>query len=213
MPSGFQPYFTIGDAQRDEALTATGKLTPNGATVFVTAAPNASLTSAAFLPGQASPGMPPSIDAGTVLPFDVDVSPEGQLEFRDVDLDGAQDAVLLTGANVGPRSLYVAWNDGKGGYAMGNALQVNSGNDTPEGFAFVTADTSGVPRIAYVTRHSLVLATVATKGRSISSRTTLLTTVSATGVAAGDVDGDGVQDLSVADEGNVIILRDIPVLE
>ncbi|HEX8789995.1 MAG TPA: VCBS repeat-containing protein [Polyangiaceae bacterium] len=213
LPSTFQPYFTVGDAQRDEALTAAGKLTPNGPSVFVTAAPNASVTSAAFLPGQASPGMPPSMNAGSVLPFDVDVSPEGQLDFRDVDLDGAQDAVLLTGANVGARGLYVAWNDGKGNFTMGNALEVNPANDTPQGFAFVTADTSGVPRIAYVTRHSLVLATVDTKKRTVSARTTLLTTVSATGVAAGDVDGDGVQDLAVADEGNVTILRDIPVLE
>lgn len=213
LPSGFQPYITVGDAQRDEALTAWGKLTPTGAPMFVTAAPNASITTAAFLPAQATPGTTPSIDPGSILPFDVDVSPEGQLEFRDVDLDGAEDAVLLTGANVGTRALYVAWNDGKGNFAPTRALQVDTGKDTPEGFAFVTADTSGVPRIAYVTRHSLVLATVDTKGRSISSRTTLFATVSATGVAAGDFDGDGVQDLAVADEGNVTILRDLPVLE
>jgi hypothetical protein len=212
LPSGFLPYFTIGDVQRDAALTASGKLRPNGSPVFVTAAPNRSATTAAFLPGQASPGTPPSISAGAVIPFGVDVSPEGQFEFHDVDLDGALDAVLLTGANVGARNLYVAWNDGNGNFSTSSALQVDTGTDTPEGFAFVTADTSGVPRIAYVTRHALVLATV-TKGRSISSRTTLLATVSATGVAAGDVDGDGVQDLAVADDGNVIIMRDIPVLE
>jgi len=213
LPSGFQPYITVGDAQRDEALTAWGKLTPGGAPLFVTAAPNASITSAAFLPGQASPGMPPKIAAGSVLPFDVDVSPEGQLEFRDVDMDGAEDAVLLTGANIGARNLYVAWNDGMGNFSTTSALQVNTGNDTPEGFAFVIADASGVPRIAYVSRHSLILATVDTKARSISTRSTLLTTTSATGVAAGDVDGDGVEDLAVADEGNVTILRDSPVLE
>ncbi len=194
LPAGFQPYITVGDLQRDEALTAWGKLTPGGAPLFVTAAPNASITNAAFLPGQASPGMPPTIAAGSVLPFDVDVSPEGQLEFRDVDLDGAEDAVLLTGANVGARNLYVAWNDGQGHFSTTSALQINMGIDTPEGFAFVTVDTSGVPRIAYVTHHSLILATVDTKARSISSRTTLLTTASATGVAAGDIDGDGVED-------------------
>jgi hypothetical protein len=213
LPRGFLPYITVGDVQRDEALTSWGKLVPGGAPSFVAAAPNAAVTTSAYLPGQASPGSPPTMNAGSVIPFDVDVSPEGQLEFRDVDLDGAQDAVLLTGANIGMRSLYVAWNDGKGHFSLDQALHVNSGNDTPEGFAFVSADTSGVPRIAYVTRHSLILATVDTKGRAISARTTLLATVSATGVAAGDVDGDGVQDLAVADEGNVTILRDIPVLE
>jgi hypothetical protein len=213
LPTGFLPYLTVGDVQRDEALASWGKLAPNGAPVFVTAAPNAPGTTAAFLPGQASQGNPPTMSAGMVIPFDVDVSPEGQLEFADVDLDGAQDAVLLTGANIGARALYVAWNDGKGNFATGRAMQVNSGNDTPEGFAFVIADTTGVPRIAYVTRHSLILATVDTKGRTISSRLTLLSTVSATGVAAGDVDGDGVQDLAVADEGNVTIMRDIPELE
>lgn len=213
LPSGFLPYITVGDIQRDEALASWGKLVPGGAPVFVTAAPNASVTTSAFLPGQASPGNPPSMSAGAVIPFDVDVSPEGQLEFTDVDLDGAEDAVLLTGANIGMRALYVAWNDGKGNFSTSRALQVNVGNDTPEGFAFVSADTSGVPRIAYVTRHSIILATVDAKGRSISSRTTLLATTSATGVAAGDVDGDGVQDLAVADEGNVTILRDLPVLE
>lgn len=213
LPAGFDPYYTLGDLQRDEALASWGKLGDDGAPLFVTAAPNASATTAAFLPGVATVGSPPSISATMIIPFDVDVSPEGQLEFRDVDLDGAVDAVLLTGANVGPRNLYVAWNDGKGNFSMGDALQINTGTDTPQGFAFVSADTSGVPRIAYVMRHSLVLATVDTKGRSISSRTTLLATVSGTGVAAGDVDGDGVEDLAVADDGNVTILRDIPVLE
>jgi hypothetical protein len=213
LPSGFLPYITVGDVQRDEALVSWGKLVPGSVPWFVAAAPNATVTTSAFLPGQASPGKTPTMNAGTVIPFDVDVSPEGQLEFRDVDLDGAEDAVLLTGANIGMRSLYVAWNDGKGNFSTSRALQVNSGNDTPEGFAFVSADTSGVPRIAYVTRHALILATVDTKGRAISARTTLLATVSATGVAAGDVDGDGVQDLAVADEGNVTILRDFPVLE
>lgn len=214
LPTGFEPYSTLTGAGRDVTLTASASLDPHAAPVFVTAAPDGALTSGAFLTASASPGNPPTISPGAINPFAVSVTDEGQLEFHDVDGDGAVDAVLLAGFySDRMRAIYVAWNDGKGNYSASRALQVNTGTDTPEGFAFVTADTSGMPRIAYVTRHSLVLATVDAKGRSISSRTTLLATVSATGVAAGDVDGDGVQDLAVADDGNVTILRDVPVLE
>ncbi|HEY8038640.1 MAG TPA: VCBS repeat-containing protein [Polyangiaceae bacterium] len=216
LPSDFKPLYaaTASGAAHVAMLMQAGSLVANSAPIVVAAAPDGALESAAaFLPGRATPGNPPSIAASNTIPFPVRVSPEGQMEFADVDGDGSVDAVLLTGTNAGARSIEVAWNDGKGNFSQGQTLVVNAASETPQGFAFVRVDASGPARLAYVTRKTAVLATIDAASRTVSARETIDTPISATGIASGDVDGDGVDDLALADEGNVVILRDAPVLE
>jgi hypothetical protein len=89
---------------------------------------------------------------------------------------------------------------------------VSQPSETPQGFAFVRADTTGLAQLAYVTRTAVVLAVVDPKSRTIAARNTVDTPYSGSGIAAGDVDGDGIEDLVVADDGNVVILRGSAVL-
>lgn len=218
LPPDFKPIYGIGSttvASHAAMLMGWGAFGPNGAPVAVGAATDGTTDlNGGLLTARASAN-PVSIAAGTVEPVAVRVSPEGQMELdQDVDGDGWPDVVLLTGRNVdAARQLLVEWNDGSGHFTRAQALEVNAPNETPQGFAFVATDTSGRPRLAYVTRKTVVLATIDGTSRTVSARQTIDRPTSATGIASGDVDGDGVQDLALADDGNVVILRDAPVLQ
>jgi hypothetical protein len=217
LPAGFSPYFTaVGGAPHDDALMGSGAIGPSGAQWVVGAAPlGAAETSAAIVTAVATPAQPPTIMASpTPQPFPVRVSPEGQLDFADVDGDGNVDVVLLSGSSTSlNRSLYVAWGSGTGNFTETGALIVNQPVENPQGFSFVHADTSGLPMIAYVTRTTAVVVTLDPKSRTILARSTVDKPTSASGIATGDVDGDGVDDLVEADDENIVILRGVPVLQ
>jgi hypothetical protein len=210
LPSAFAPLFVdpTDDSAHDATLMSSGAFGPGGAQTVIAAAPyGAAETSAAFIPAHATSSSPPSIAAGGELPFPVRISPEGQLEFTDVDGDGNVDAVLLTGTNIGDRTIVVAWNDGTGSFSNTQMLVVSQSSETPQGFAFVHADTTGLAQLAYVTRTTVVLAVIDPASRTVAARSTIDKPYSGSGIAAGDIDGDGVDDLAVADDGNVVILR------
>jgi hypothetical protein len=214
LPQGFSPYFaTTAGSAHDDALMGSGAIGPGGTQWVVSMAPALATdeTKAAIVPATATQA--PSITAGAVQPFGVRVSPEGQLDFADVDGDGNVDVVLLSGASVSlSRSVYVAWGNGTGSYSETGSLVVSTPTELPQGFAFVHVDTSGLPALAYVTRTTAVVATIDPKARAVSARSTVDMPTSATGIASGDIDGDGVDDLVEADDGNLVVLHGLPVL-
>jgi hypothetical protein len=210
LPSAFAPLFVdpTDDSSHDATLMSSGPIGAGGEqTVIATAPYGAAETKAAFIPAHATSGSPPSITVSAELPFPVDVSPEGQLQFTDVDGDGNVDAVLLTGTNIGARQLVVAWNDGTGAFSNTETLFVSQSSETPQGFAFVHADTSGLAQLAYITRTTVVLAVIDPQSRTVAARNTVDKPYSGSGLAVGDVDGDGIDDIVEADDGNVVILR------
>ena len=212
LPNMFKPVYGIATlTPRLDMLLAAGDVDGSGTLSAVAVAPLGLETQSALVPAHAAPG--PTIQAAGEIQIPVRVSPEGQFEFADVDGDGKLDAVLLTGPNAGPRSLVVAFNQGNFMFSSNQPLVVNAASETPEGFALVHVDLQGPPRIAYVTRTSVVLAKMDPSTRTVSGTTAIDMPASASGVAAGDIDGDGVEDLVIADSGNIIVLRDAPVLE
>jgi hypothetical protein len=212
LPAEFKPVYGIASLTPHlDMLMAAGDLDGSGTFSAVAVAPLGLESQSALVPAKAGPG--PTINSFAEMQVPARVSPEGQLEFSDVDGDGKPDAVLLTGANTDQRQLLVAFNQGMAMFDSAHALGVNTATETPQGFAFVHVDLQGPPRIAYVTRTSLVLAKIDPATRSVTSYTQIDMPSSASGVASGDIDGDGVEDLVIADSGNIIVLRDAPVLE
>ncbi|HEY3500117.1 MAG TPA: VCBS repeat-containing protein [Polyangiaceae bacterium] len=146
----------------------------------------------------------------STLELDEPCALEPPLEIRDLDGDSAGDIALLTGSAEGA-GVRVFWNDGYGGFSPQRSTRV----EHPDGVrAFTTFQLTGdAPlALAYATPQSVNLVDVNSADRTFSEpaifqdgyRFTLLT-----GITAGDVNGDGVSDLAVADAGSVRVLKAI----
>jgi hypothetical protein len=151
---------------------------------------------------------------------------DDELALVDVDADERPDAVVITrGKN--REKLRVYLNDDNGGFVTTPIVldlpksSSDSARDVPVAFARIItgATENGKPlaELAVVTTRRLVLAKVnATKTafetRDITDRLGLLQPDGVSSIAAGDFDGDGVQDLAIADSGSIRLLRQQPRL-
>jgi hypothetical protein len=165
------------------------------------------------------------------------VTEEGQLALDDVDGDGKLDVVILSGSTadpgagtdascLSPRSLWVLWNDGSGGFSMASATQVPAGTmgcDSPRAFTFINLDATTPKVILYITRTAVLYAQLGASrtltsqplGSGISSTSrkdccaTNYTGNELTGIAAGDIDGDGVDDFAVVNNADLYVYRGV----
>jgi hypothetical protein len=146
------------------------------------------------------------------------------LRAADIDGDGALDLVVMlgtTGPAITQGSKLVVYLNQKGTFAPpGLTIPIPPGADfgpvsmTPiiVGGASPTAGGGRGRAIAVVTQHRLLLATLHAdkKGFDVVDATPPLFGAAgmgaATGISAGDFDGDGVDDLAIADNGSVRIL-------
>jgi hypothetical protein len=176
--------------------------TPDVATVLPFGVSDGSQSALYVSTPQAS-GAPFAMTTPVALPFAVSL--EGQLDAIDVDVDGAPDLVLLTGDGASTtRQVVVLWNDGKGNFSASSTSVINASGELPQGFAPIQLAPSEPPALAYVTHIALELAHVDAKGRTFSA-THVAPLLLGTGVVAADVNGDGVQDVAVADTENLVL--------
>jgi hypothetical protein len=152
-----------------------------------------------------------AFDVSDPIALGVHASTDGQLAVVDVDDDGALDVVALTGPE-GAFTLVVYWNDGKGGFSPQRSTAIATSGDLPTGFALVRVALNEPRAIAYTTLKSVVLAHINPKDRTARPERLDVTMKGATGIVAADIDGNGVEDLAVADSNNIVILRAQPVL-
>ncbi len=152
-----------------------------------------------------------AFDLGNPIALGVRASTSGQLAVADVDRDGALDIVLLTGPD-DAFVLMVYLNDGHGGFDSARSVMINLKEEAPTGFALVDVGASEPPALAYVTQHAVVLAHIDAAAHNVARRETIDTPRLATGIVSADVDGDGVDDLAIADSNNLVILRAQAVL-
>ncbi len=151
------------------------------------------------------------------------------LQLLDVDTDGLPDAIVLTRSSKPPK-LRVYLNDGKGSFAVSPILvelpgkgggDAGASRDAPLAFArlITGADADGKksqPELAVISQRGLFLAKLKADrsgfetrdlGDRLGARSNDLTSV-----ATGDFDGDGVQDIAVAESGSIRLVRQIPRL-
>lgn len=158
----------------------------------------------------------------------VELTVSAAIELRDIDGDGLLDLVLYSGAELA-RQTYVGFNDGAGGISLPVVpLAIPEDPSHPGETARSVADVAvaGVspmqpgttaPRDLLVLTATRLLLMRRTGNRQFQTRDITaasgLTGMSAaTGLAVGDFDGDGVEDVAIAEEGAIRILRQIPRL-
>jgi hypothetical protein len=128
-----------------------------------------------------------------------------QLSAADADQDGFLDLAVLTGSKQAPdRRLYVLWNDGSGRFAADRSTLINASGDSPQ--AFTTLRTSDTFSFVYATDQAVVQWRYA-GNRTFGAPTMLAALRHGTGIVAADLDGDGVTDLALADDGDISVLK------
>jgi hypothetical protein len=125
----------------------------------------------------------------------------------DADGDGWLDVALLTSAE-GPveRRLLVLWNDGAGALSADARSVVSREGESPRAFTALPGTAAEPFRFAYVTQNAAIVVDGSDAPRAFGSPRIVASLEDGTGIAAGDVNGDGVLDLAVADAGNVSVL-------
>lgn len=212
LPAGFSPIVVGSDGAHVSILTASGDIDGDGVPELVAIAPQSDeKTGAALLVIRVHADGSPAFAPVVALPRPASL--EGQLALADLDGDNAVDALWLTGTSTSARELVVLWNDRRGGFSGDRFTSVQDpSDDAPQGFATVRARASAVPNVVYVTRTSVVVARLGSSRSVVERRVLDVDRTDATGIAAGDFDGDGVDDLAVADASNVVLYRGRPVL-
>ncbi len=215
LPAALHPVAGIGKTQRAAALTASGDIDGDGATDVVSAMPyttddTTSVLVVAKPKSDGKGGWVMNVAAQIELPFPVAI--DGELALADVDGDGALDAVIL-GGSAAAKTLLVMWNDGAGGFAVSRSTSVNAMGEQPTDFALVRVAAATLPAIAYVTRTSLIVAQIGADRATVTRETLDATLNYGTGVAGGDIDGDGVDDIAVADTPSLVLYRGQPALK
>jgi hypothetical protein len=212
-PAQLVPSLNVRGISRNAALLATGDLDGDGVDEALVAAPatgGSGDSSALFFARVQTSSTQVTVEpTGTLVRLPFLVTQEGQFELVDVDGDGALDVVLLAGTVQTDRQLVIAWNK-SGVFSSDDVVTVNDTNEAPEGFTLVRDQAVAAPAIAYVTHDAVMLAHLT--NRTVSDRNKLLSSTNPSGIVAADVDGDGVQDLAVAQDTNIVLLRGQAVL-
>ncbi len=138
-----------------------------------------------------------------------------QITAVDLDADQHLDLALLTGEIGGSkRRLYVLWNDGAGGFDPQAMTLVSDAQDSPQAFSVLpgTAPNRAPFRalsLAYVTADDVRYAAVTDTPRTFAPVVSVphVQLFGGTGIAAADVNGDGVADLVVAESGKLFVLK------
>jgi hypothetical protein len=191
-------------------LQAAGDIDANGLDELLLAAPDEHgehcLVSIARVTTSDAPRL---MVIGNPVELDATCSSAGQLVVRDLDADGAPEIVLLTGSPGGPRSLLALWNDGTGVFSADAVSSLARADETPQALALFQPTPGAALALAYVTDSHVRLLQATPGSHEFRDLPAALDVEleRGTGIAATDVDGDGIIDLAIADAGSIRVLH------
>jgi hypothetical protein len=181
----------------------------DGLSELLVLAPDASGERCLITPGNVLGDKPPHrLSLQPVIELAEPCLQSSRLAAVDLDGDDAPELLLLTSGSAPERKLLVLWNDGAGGFSS-DALSIAADvADAPVAFSALPKQDERTPALlAYVGAGGLSLLRPGSEPRSFEPEHVPIELVQPTGVLAADIDGDGITDLAVADEGNLRILR------
>jgi hypothetical protein len=193
-----------------DVLSASGDLDGDGIDELILAAPSEdSERCHVLLMHVRAADLGYALDSREALLLDTPCLSGDQLAIEDLDGDSARELVLLSGDSTQARSLRVFWNDGAGNFAAEESTNL-TGDDVAEAFTMYRPTPGDSLRLAYVTTDRLHVLQAKERGRAFEPAAGVTSEIEleqATGIAAGDVDGDGIADLIIADAGNIRLFR------
>ncbi|MDD9941933.1 MAG: FG-GAP and VCBS repeat-containing protein [Myxococcales bacterium] len=130
-----------------------------------------------------------------------------QLALADLDSDGSTDLLLLIGDPDQARVLYALWGQEDGRLDPANATFLAPDGMAPRAFDLLPGPPGQRPAVAFVEPGGLFLMRARGRPRSRRDPERVAPLSHGTGLAAADVNGDGVRDLVVADDGAVRVFR------
>jgi hypothetical protein len=201
-----------GQPYQLDVLMSAGDLDGSGTDELVFAAPTADRARCRVSIVHVSPDAEEPLQSEVALTLALPCSEArgGQLALRDLDGDSALDLTILAGFAGEARELRVFWNDGSGHFAEEDSSELARDGDQPAAFAFYRSTPGDRLRLAYVTDDRLRIFQANARGRGFGNALGVAGDIElegATGVTAGDVDGDQIADLVVAESGNVVVFR------
>ena len=182
------------------ARLAAGDVTGDGIDEIAIAAPIEAHRRCLIVLAEVS-GAAPRLEALPSVVLDEPCAVAPSLRVADLDADGAADLVLAMGGLDVDGRLVALWNDGHGGFDANEATTVAASEMGVRAFTVYQDDASGTPRIAYVSEHSAHVVESRGRERAFAPVAEVPNLIAATGIAAGDLTGDGLVDLAVADAG------------
>jgi hypothetical protein len=188
------------------ARLAAGDVTGDGIDEVVIVAPIEDHSRCLIVLAELS-GATPLLEALPSVVLDEPCSVAPSFRVADLDADGAADLVLAMGGLDFDGRLVALWNDGHGGFDANDATTVASSETGARAFTVYQSEASGPPRIAYVSEHSAHVLESRGRERAFVEVAEVPNLIAATGIAAGDVNGDGLVDLAVADAGWLRLFR------
>ncbi len=191
-----------------EHLMAAGDLDGDGLDELVLAAPSEAGDRCLVSHAKLEVGEETRLEIAPALELDRPCARSGQLVIDDLDGDDAPDIVVLTGRPGEARSLVVLWNDGSGGFSEDDVASIVELEDAPQAFTLYRPTPRDPLRLAFVTSSRLGVLEAAPRTRGfVEVGLPEIELTRATGVAAGDLDGDGIADLALAQGGSLELVR------